>query len=345
MCILFMLLPLHLFAQIGYRHVAIIPFWGDDKELIGQFVNELYDAVAATDGFLPILIDMSDLPPDVPEGGFPPFVSPSPSLTGDVPFAITGQVFYNMYGQRYLRLYLWEVSGHRPLFFDEMLAPNQETVSTIMPFMVGLLFQWIPREGRAFVLGPIHPQPPPLPPPPPPPPPIQQPIIQEREILIVYQHPPIPNRWLYVGLRAGGIENLLAFPENIRPAIHFNVQFLDFQFANFPLNPMALFLGMQIECIFVDFEDFSLMVPALLRITARSGTSSFSLLGGVLFFPLLDNFLDEVGFTAGLSMGNRVGPGSIFVDMRWSNNNISDFRYSVVSVSLGYDFGFLNRRR
>jgi len=378
LCVLFMYFPAQLFAQTQEREVALLPFWGDDDEIIVEFGDELYNALIDLEGFRPVQVDMYDLPLDVPDGGFPPFVSPSPSLTGDAPFAITGSVFYNVQGQRYLRLYLWEVSGERPLFTDEMIASDREVVGLILPFMLRLLFQWIPMEGTQVFLGPLLPHPAPEPPEP-----VVQTIILGGERVLVYQAPPIPNRLLYVGLRLGGnvqifdplldsgtvfgnAEYLDFYFRNLSAAVHLNLQLLGFQFSRFPLNPIAMFLGLQFEGIATkDFDNsaFSLMMPALFRMTVRGGTSSFSLLAGAYMFSLLwedDPSIqfsssigpfDGWGFTAGLGMGSRVGPGNIFVDMRWSNDMFrsimawGDFRRSMISVSVGYDLGFINRRR
>jgi len=362
LCVLLMLLPLRLFAQAG--QVALIPLWGEDEEAIALFGQELYDAVATMYGYYPVWICMYNLSPDIPEGGFPPSVSPSPSQTGDAPFAITGSVFLNPMGYRHLRLFLWRMADSRPIFSDEMIAPSLEAVNLLLPFMLNGMFSWIPGEIPPSMVA-VRPQQ----------------IILEGQRTIIYQGAPIQNRWLYIGLRAGGNAQIFdpsreeLDPDDIGPylgnaslAANLNIQFLGFRFANFPFNPMALFLGLQFEGIaMLDFnnEAFSLTFPAMLRITARGGTSSFSLLGGVYaLIPLPPLLRDEpgisfdgglfgpiagLGWTAGFSMGNRIGPGSFFVDMRFSRDMFTSimergyFRRSMVSVSMGYELGFLRR--
>jgi len=372
LCILFMLFPLRLFAQQSEdTQVALFPFWGAEEEAVAQFGVELYEAMLEKEDFRPIWIDMSDLPPDIPPGGFPPSVSPSPALTGDAPFAITGTIFHNPQGHRHLRLYLWKMADNRPLFIDEMIAENREIVNVIMPFMLRWLFTWIPDDEPPVVV---------LPPPPPPP------TILEGQHMIVYRDGiEVPDRWLYLGLRAGGnvqifdpqlfytgsifddgwrTDDLDFHFESVSAAIHLHLQFLGIR-----LDPSILFLGLQIEGIATqDFgnEMFSLTLPALLRLTLRRGTSSFSLLGGAYMFMPLSLFWDEPGirfrsdesigpfagwgYAFGFSMGNRVGPGNLFVEMRWSNDmftsRIVDYsRRNVASVSVGYELGLFNRRR
>ena len=341
------------------KAVALLPFWGDDADAIAEFGDEVYLAMTALEGFRPVLIDMDDPPPDVPRGGFPPFVSPSPSLTGDAPFAITGSVFVDpASGLRHLRLYLWEVSDYSPIFTDKMLAPDRGTVAAFLPIMLRWLFSWIPGEDPEAVVVP------------------QQIMVEGQQVIVYRDQVPVPNNRLYFGLRAGG--NAQIFDPrlevwsadsldfnliNISAAFQTHLQFLPFR-----LNPGFLFLGLQLEGIATwdfDNEAFSLTIPALLRITARRGTSSFFLLGGPYFLlpmgsdPGITFNEDEGigpfagwGYTFGFGMGNRVGRGNLFMELRWSHdlvtnivNDMGYFRRSAVSVSVGYDFGFFERRR
>jgi len=372
-----MLLPLNLFAEdeTGDKRVALFPLWGGEENFVRQFGEELYMAVSALDGFQPVVIDLADISPDIPWWGFPPFVSPHPSLIRDMPLAITGGIFFDPgSGRRQMRLYLWQASDYRPLFSDEMVATDRELVGMFLPIMLRWLFSWIPdpeaeaEEAPRIVDAPAPPQPP---------------IILEGQQVVVYRHGDmhVPNRWMYFGLRTGG--NVQIFdPQLHSQTIFGDVDLLDFylrnvglaahlhfQLLNFRLDPRILFLGLQFEGIAMhDFNNdtFSLTLPALLRFTARRGTSSFSLLGGAYMFMSLPPFLGDDpkitfpddgigpfagwGYTAGFGMGNRVGPGNFFVEMRLSNDMFTsrmewgDFRRSTVSVSVGYEFGFLNRR-
>jgi len=371
LCIL-VLLPLNLLAQTEDRQVALIPLWGEEEGIIQQFGEELYVSLSAMDGFQPVFVDMTDLSPDIPMGGFPPFVSPHPSLTVDMPFAVTGSVFIDPTSElRILRLYLWQASDYRPIFTDEMVATNREVVGMFLPIMLRWLFSWVPvpEEPPQVVIE------------------RQVIVYRDRDVavyqgngVIIYRDTSIPNRWLYFGLRAGGnvqifdpqlfytqsmfsdgwhAGDLDFYLQNVSAAIHAYFQFIRF-------NP-SLFMGLQVEGIATkDFNNdtFSLMLPAILRFTIRRGTSSFSLLGGAyMFMPLplwgepgieFGHPTESIGpfagwgYTAGFGMGNRVGPGNLFVELRWSNDmftsRITDyFRRNVASVSLGYEIGFFRR--
>jgi len=380
-CTLLMLLPLSLFAEGGDKWVALIPLWAEEGDIAQQFNEELYVALAAMDGFQPISVDMTDLPPDIPIGGFPPFISPHRSLTEGMPLAVTGSVFIDpASGLRTLRLYLWQESDYRPLFTDEMVATNREVVGMFLPIMLRWLFSWIPPEEvptivveTIVVVEEVEVE-------------VTRTVIQEQQVIVYMgMEPEVPNRWLYFGLRAGG--NVQIFDPQLSQTfgnadyLDFNLRnaslaaHLHFQFLNFRLDPRYLFLGLQVEGIAThDFNNdaFSLVLPAMLRFTLRRGTSSFSLLGGAYVLMPLPPFLGDesqitflpedgigpfagLGWTAGFGMGNRVGPGNLFLEIRWSHDMFTnriewgegggaDFRRSVVSVSLGYEFGFFRRR-
>ena len=356
---LFMLLPTGLFAQADARQVALIPFWGPNAEIIAEFGEELLAAMQDLDGFDPEPVDMGNLPPDVPPGGFPPFVSPGPSMAGGRPFALTGETNYNAAESNWrLRLFLWDISDNRLLFTDEMAVLGRDVMAMIMPSMLDWLFSWVPVPT---------PPPPPEPPPPPPPPPAPPPVVAvEAQQVVVYQGAAANvHHWVYFGVRAGG--NLQMFrplwPE-LRVDDSFDLQWenvsaaasLNFQFLRF--------LGLQFEGVaLMDFahDDMvvSFMFPALLRLTARRGTSSLSLLGGPYFFwspegqGIQFNYMDELpwGFTAGFNIGNRFGPVYIFMEARWfydmfGNYRAMDFDHrNTVNVSLGFELGLFRRRR
>jgi len=406
--ILFMLIPPALFAQ--NRQVALIPFWGDNDLVISQFGDELFSAMTRMDGFQPVRVDMVNLPADVPPGGFPPFVAPSLSLTRDAPFAITGNVILNpISGQWNLRLFLWQMEGNRLIFSEEMAAPDRAFAAVIMPFVLGSLMAQIPEDRppdadpivetvivevpvevivhvpaetvivevpvevpvevivevpvEVIVEVPV------------PTAPIvgHQMIVLDGQQVVVYHEDRARHNWLYFGLRAGG--NLQMFNplwsaegfgaihwENTSAAMYMNLQ-------------IARFLGIQFEGIAMqDFQNdtFSLMFPALLRLTARRNTSSFSFLGGfylllpvsgpgrwgddpgIVFVDPSERVLGSTGwgYTAGFSMGNRLGPGHIFTELRWSNDmfsgvrTVTDYPYSrsMVTVSIGFEAGFFRRR-
>jgi len=123
--------------------VALVPFWGSDQNIINQFGAELYAAVGNMKDFRPVRIDMTNLPNDVPEGGFPPFICPSPSLIKANPLALTGEVTRTDTGSLSLRLYLWDMADTRLVFTSTLTARNMSEYKLLLPGLLEKLFSQI----------------------------------------------------------------------------------------------------------------------------------------------------------------------------------------------------------
>ena len=125
------------------QSVALVPFWGSDQNIINQFGAEVYTAVGNMKDFRPVRIDMANLPSNVPEGGFPPFICPSPSLIKANPLALTGEVTRNDNGSLSLRLYLWEMADTRLVFTSTLTARNMNEYKLLLPGLLEKLFSQI----------------------------------------------------------------------------------------------------------------------------------------------------------------------------------------------------------
>jgi len=132
--------------------IALHPFQGEDMAMAEIFqsvlVMELY---MAPGGYSVYAIDLNNIPPDVPPGGFPAHICPSPSLTQGVPYAITGEVLNdpNFPGSYRLRLYLWEMKNNNLLIFDELTAWDFESCEKQMRYLLAWLLSWIDRKEPA----------------------------------------------------------------------------------------------------------------------------------------------------------------------------------------------------
>jgi hypothetical protein len=120
--------------------VALVPFWGSNQNIIDQFGAELYVAVGNMKDFQPVRIDMTKLPDDVPEGGFPPFIGPTHSLIKSNPLALTGEVTRTDTGSLTLRLYLWEMADQRLVFTSTLTARNMSEYRLLLPGLLEKLF-------------------------------------------------------------------------------------------------------------------------------------------------------------------------------------------------------------
>jgi len=125
------------------QSVALVPFWGSNQNAIGQFVEDVYAAMGNMKGYRPVMIDMTKLPDDVPIGGFPPYICPSPSLIKTNPYALTGEVTRTTAGSWELRLYLWQMDETRLVFTSTLTARNRSECKSLLPGLLDKLFSKI----------------------------------------------------------------------------------------------------------------------------------------------------------------------------------------------------------
>jgi hypothetical protein len=149
---LFLCAPLLLYPQVGSKQVALIPFWGDDEAMVKWMGEDLLHGVGSLEGYSPWTVDMTNLPADVPEGGFPPFQCPSPSLTRGSPYAMTGNATPSGDGRSHtLLIYLWKMSENRLIYNDWMTIESRESYQDALPGVLEWFFSWADREPEAVV--------------------------------------------------------------------------------------------------------------------------------------------------------------------------------------------------
>ncbi|MDR2924065.1 MAG: hypothetical protein LBU85_12085 [Treponema sp.] len=369
--VLFLFLPFIVFAQSNRtQSVALVPFWGADETFIQEFGEELFKGVNGLQGYRSVVIDMTNLPDDVPEGGFPPYICPSPSLIKTNPIALTGELTPDPDDEEFwhLRLYLWEMADTRLVFSDELTAYDRDECAAAMPGMLEWLFSWLKRGGSGSggdgEGGDTSNQ-----------------YAGGKSVFITTS---MPLQWIYVGGRFGWtplrMQTLPVSPganpqpyyvdnywETLNGAITGSIAF-------FPESvPFFSRFALQIEGIFnYDFspiESVSILPAALLKFQAyRQGSMLFSLYGGaytafslkktIQYVSYLSDFL-PIGWTAGINFGGKIDPipGIFFLDLRFSmdlfNTLIKDnppippdegYRRMAITVSIGYEFGFITKK-
>ncbi|MDR0599085.1 MAG: hypothetical protein LBG84_03255 [Treponema sp.] len=347
--------------------VAAVPFKGSgtgDDDIINQFGQVMRQALPKVGPYTAVPVDMNNLPPDVPEGGFPPYVCPSPSMA-QAPYALTGELNHNDDdGMYHLRLYLWEMATNRLLCSDELAAVDRAGCEVVMPSLLGWLFSWLkppdPPQKEAEV-----------------PPQKEEPRQEE-------PRKNEPEKWLYVGLRAGPslrfysrkdrdpfIEDRRMHIYNLNIAVQAAVHtlpFLDIQgeiIWNTEYAPFAILSGTTVKT--APFTSMSMMFPLVVKYTIRKDIFHASVLGGGYFILPLGNMKNDahggsfayslnlpLGYTLGFSMGIKAGPGSIFFDMRWAAD-LSEMRRrdtgevlykrSMIVFTIGYEMGFFEKKK
>jgi hypothetical protein len=115
-----------------------------------------------------------------------------------------------------------------------------------------------------------------------------------------------------------------------------------------------------------EFTSFSFRFPLLLRLNFYPGMFRVSpFFGFYCIAPLGKLTVDDdqgrrkeswktsppVGLTGGISVGRKTGPGILFADLRWDIDlgelelgGDRVYRRSMISLSLGYEFGFFSKK-
>jgi len=361
--------------RMGTRDVriAIFPFWGENPDIVAQFGQELYAAIREMDGFAPVRVDMENLPPYIPPGGFPPHISPLPSLMGGAPLAITGLVKYSPAMRQWnLRLYLWQVSDTRPIFADELVAIDRESLAAILPYMLNWLISWTdyydPAEEEEVPVEEA---------------PAYEPVYEyeEKERVPEYEDetphfwefpalidddpfyilkPPIYST-IFVGLNAGWNMQVLhdMFPQATDGALMARTESANlsaslsvyFQLINFQVSGLRFYLGPQTEIAFFSSPlGNGFMFPLLFRLTARWENWFVSpLVGAYLILPLDRSIQigpDERswGIGLGLGVGRELGMGHINIGFRWNQDmfsilDMNAYNRHMIAFTVGYEVG------
>jgi hypothetical protein len=120
-----------------------------------------------------------------------------------------------------------------------------------------------------------------------------------------------------------------------------------------------------------DYTSFSLQFPLLVRLDLYAGQFRVSPFLGAYFLAALGNLrttnsLDNqdlswtyrvsppVGLSGGLNVGRKLGPGILSIDLRYGidlgepevqSGNLKTYQRSMVSLSIGYELGFIDKQR
>jgi hypothetical protein len=146
------LILLFVFPLSAKETIALHPFWGEPEEAAELFYDVLIRTMRGfSDSYTAYPISLNPLPPDIPPGGFPANVCPSPALTAGASYAITGRItedvdFHDSYR---VRLYLWMMEGNYLLAVEEMTANDRYTSEARMPHLLGWLLSWIDKTAAA----------------------------------------------------------------------------------------------------------------------------------------------------------------------------------------------------
>jgi len=364
----FLFLPLIVFAQSNrVEIVALVPFWGPDEQFIDEFGEELEKAVNNMQGYRSTVIDMTQLPDDVPEGGFPPYICPSPSLTKTNPIAMTGEMDTDEDDDELwiLRLYLWDMPETRLVFSDKVQGYDREEIAMGLPGTLDFMFQWLTKKrGRSGADGDGEGD-------------LTNQYGGGKQVFITTA---MPLHWMYVGARFGwtplrlhsyssSVEDISY--RSINGAVTFSIAFFPESvpfFSRFCFQAEGVFsYDMNISRLDPKLSTLTLIPTALLKCQVyRRGNTLLSVFAGsYVSFPLGGKETIKyawklpmgLGITAGVSLGGKLDPvpGIFFFDVRASMDLLKTivtvprrgedrFRRMGLTISVGYEYGLITKK-
>ena len=350
------LLTLSVFGKVFAQQViAVHPFEsGGNPQISGVFFEELVKAIPNVPGFTGIyrayVIDLvRNRPSDVPPGGFPSYICPPPSLTANAAYAITGEIGIDpdSPGGFWLRMYLWQTGESRLLASDMINANDRASCAASYPYILAYLFSVINEQPPEALAK------------------------QAPENRNTGKGTGSAENWLHIGLRAGGGESILYHDREHNNSV--NVLNLNFAFQA-AANIIPL-LTVQSELIFSnnfnlpgsdtsitgDNSFWYLSVPVLVMFNLSSEPLKSGIYAGPYWYlppigeksGVAETFFNNkptFGLTIGLNAGYKLGPGFLFMDIRFNsdlyfgneNRKLKYYPHGNM-ISLGYELGFFKK--
>jgi len=370
---------------VDAQTIALHPLKGEPFEIAVMYAEVLQNALRNSAGWqLFVIVEDENWPGDVPPGGFSAILCPRPSITGGAPYAMTGEVSTDpeYWGSYRLRLYFWNMNDESLIAMDELTAPDKSTCEMIMPLLLDNILPIAKRPapaapaptssaafdpGRWLYIGPSNSG--------------RRTNPMDNPEEWVYLGPE-GAKWLSLGARAGGGSSMWYYDLGVPNALG-NDNVSEFWNMNGALHAalnLSRFFAIQTELNFSadfgkyadgssgvieekTFANMSMIIPLLLRFNLIGSHLRAGIFAGVHFnIPLAviegealgdyANFKPDIpGFTFGLNIGWRLGPGNIFMDGRfeydglWFNYGRDPvyFRNSF-KVNLGYEWAILDKR-
>ncbi|MDR2158744.1 MAG: hypothetical protein LBP23_01615 [Treponema sp.] len=336
----------------GKAIVAVLPLAGDETEMIQRFQKGIMDSVAALQKYRPREVRASAVAGAEPE--IPTDMPPVRGLTNGARYALTGGVYPgSRTGEYYLQLWLWDMAGSTMIYTDDLVYDDMDGAMESLPGLVEWLFshirEAIVKEPEAGV------RPDPL-------------------FTLGLRFGP-SHRW-YVGpgevspgASATNLEGGVSGAVRINSLFSFQLELLmtgdALVYRGLTLDGNQYFLANK------KYTNLSLAIPFLCKVNLWAGPVRLSPLAGFYLTAPLGrtryrysmgggerswswSFSVPMGFTAGLEGAVQYGPGRIFAGLRYAgdfgdvvirSNPETTYRRHAFSLYLGYEFGFLDRKK
>jgi hypothetical protein len=334
------------FGAFAQEAIAVHPLSDETgSPMTVIFLEELIKAIPRVPGYngayRPYAIDLTNRPADVPDGGFPPYICPSPSLTAGAAYAMTGEVGADRDnpGSYWARIYLWKMDNGRLIVSDMVNAADRESCAASYPYVLAYLFSIV--DENKILSQSAQPQ-----------------LDQAQTVYRPSSRPRSVQNWLNLGLHAGGGNSTWFIEDITSSALNFNAAFQT------GVNITSWF-AIHAEANFnmhFDLENFDnrlqhLTVPLLFRFNwLNDAVKAGVYLGPYMYFPApwSDNlfegtdFYKLLGICYGISVGWKLGPGYIFLDGRMGHLLLLDdgikYPSNTAVFGIGYEVELIKKR-
>jgi hypothetical protein len=131
--------------------VAVMTFVGDDLALSARLHDATVEEVKGIDGYTPQLVSLREFPESV---SFPPDEPPAPAYLGNSKYVLTGEFYVDLDEEmQHFQLWLWKSADGALVYTDELVAEDIDEAMGYMPALVSWVFSRIPEERMVTVVG------------------------------------------------------------------------------------------------------------------------------------------------------------------------------------------------
>ena len=332
---------------------AVFPVAGQETDMIEPIFQGILEGVASLEKYRPETVDAETIYRE--EENIPTDMPPHPKISGNARYALTGGLYSGIQiGEFYLQLWLWDMSNSTMIYTDDLVFEDIHDALESIPSLVEWLFSHIHEESVEA--------------------PEEEPV--DDPVLMIGLRAGLSPRWYTSsGERSPGAWALRleggifgAFRLNSWSALELDLLFT---------GDTQVYRGLngQDEFDIVKLSSVSLMIPLVFKLKFQAGPVRISPLAGIYgILPLGKTRYETnmggspqnagyaisipLGINAGLQAAVRAGPGRIFADLRYAGDfgevridvddqgkNYDNYKRNMISISLGYEFGFFDSNR
>ncbi|MDR2134632.1 MAG: PorT family protein [Treponema sp.] len=339
----------------GKAIVSIIPFTGEN-EAAASFNQAVTEAVVSLRKYSPRQVSAETVqaagvrtPTDMP---------PVRELVPGVRYALTGGVYPgNHEGEYYLQLWLWDMINSTMIYTDDLVYQNIDEGLESLPGLVEWLFSHIVETAVAK----------------------EPEKAREDKLIAVGLRSGVSGRWYTNPDESASGANALVYEGGffvsafLHPLLSIQGE-MNFTFDSLVYRGITdtdRGKGYNPVLANENYTSFSLMFPFIVKANFKTGHFRLAPFAGVYAFVPLgeasyrmnppeekDSFSQSVsapfGYTLGFEAATPCGPGMVLADIRYAGDfgavTIHDstdvtYRRSILSVTLGYAFGFITLKK